>query len=229
MSDMPLLDLKDPVRWFWSRVDMQGDGCWEWRGNRHKNGYGRCQPPKAMQAKLGLPALAWAHRVAFTLMKGAIPAGMTVDHVCHKPDCCNPAHLKLASKAENSARKWFHVMESKPELGTTAVSNVLPARPRIDRESMYLEAEQLIATGVKKSVAAKRAGWSTYGKYTFYKRERERLQLKDAVAQSKRETIIRRIADGETFESIAKSLGVSRQRVHQLIQPPARSCAGGGK
>ena len=61
------------------------------------------------------PGLVWngqnwpAHRLAFTLLIGPIPAGYQIDHVhelgCRSRRCCNPAHLEAVTRRENVRRK----------------------------------------------------------------------------------------------------------------------------
>lgn len=75
-------------------------GCLEWTGHAVKsNGrdthrYGRF--------KIGGRTVL-AHRFAFELEHGAVPVGMCVCHRCDNPLCCNPAHLFLATHAQNMA------------------------------------------------------------------------------------------------------------------------------
>jgi len=85
---------------FWSRVDCSGgvDGCWTWLGSLCSAGYGNLTRPKETRER-------YAHRVAYEKTHGPIPAGMTVDHMCHNTLCCNPKHLQLLTRAQNSARK----------------------------------------------------------------------------------------------------------------------------
>lgn len=71
------------------------DECWPFMGARvPAGGYGRARINKSLVA---------AHRVAYMLAKGNIPEGFDVMHLCDNPPCCNPAHLKAATTAENMA------------------------------------------------------------------------------------------------------------------------------
>ncbi len=81
---------------FWDRVQIRAtDECWPWTGNVTQNGYGR----------RSFDGVQWyAHRMAYTLVKGPIPAGLTVDHLCRHKLCCNPAHLEAVSAEENVRR-----------------------------------------------------------------------------------------------------------------------------
>lgn len=76
---------------FWARMTHPEIGCWEWAGPRNKQGYGI----------VSFNGRKSAHRLAWELSKGPIPEGMCVCHRCDVPWCCNPAHLFLATSAEN--------------------------------------------------------------------------------------------------------------------------------
>lgn len=67
--------------------------CWEWQKYRQAEGYGVIRDGD--KTKL-------AHRVAWELHNGrSIPPGMIVRHMCDNPPCCNPAHLRLGTDADN--------------------------------------------------------------------------------------------------------------------------------
>jgi hypothetical protein len=86
---------------FWEKVDRSGGlhGCWLWRASTSHGGYG--------QVNRGMPdgpRNTGAHRVAYELVKGPIPAGMHIDHLCRMPLCVNPAHLEAVTPRENMLR-----------------------------------------------------------------------------------------------------------------------------
>ncbi len=76
---------------FWAKVDRSG-GCWPWTGPVMVSGYGRFR----------LGAERCSHRVAHTVVYGAIPPGLVVRHLCHNRLCCNPGHLTTGTKADNT-------------------------------------------------------------------------------------------------------------------------------
>lgn len=83
---------------FWGRVDKSAgpDACWPFQGCRDKWGYAHVGRNSRRHQ---------AHRMAYQLAKGAIPAGKLVLHSCDNPPCCNPAHLRLGTDADNMLDK----------------------------------------------------------------------------------------------------------------------------
>ena len=47
-----------------------------------------------------------AHRVAYELMRGPIPDGLTLDHLCRNVGCVNPDHLEPVTMKENILRGY---------------------------------------------------------------------------------------------------------------------------
>lgn len=77
-------------------TDVTGH-CLEWTGAKHPAGYGNVYNREDRRTWL-------AHRMAYTLAVGAIPAGLTIDHRCHNLLCVNPAHLQVVARGENTRR-----------------------------------------------------------------------------------------------------------------------------
>lgn len=48
----------------------------------------------------------YAHRTAYRLYVGEIPAGLDIDHLCRTTWCVNPAHLEPVTRSENLRRAY---------------------------------------------------------------------------------------------------------------------------
>lgn len=81
---------------FMQKVVKKASGCWYWDGSLERMGYGQILIDKKQRP---------AHRIAYELFKGPIPEGMTIDHLCKRHQCVNPAHLECVSNSENTQRE----------------------------------------------------------------------------------------------------------------------------
>ena len=88
---------------FWPKVEKSAD-CWTWLGARDTHGYGRVYVETLPD---GRKRLAPAHRVAYSLVKGPIPDGLDLDHLCRNPACVRPDHLEPVTHRENIMRGNF--------------------------------------------------------------------------------------------------------------------------
>ena len=104
---------------FWSFVDKGGD-CWTWNGWRRSRGlsYGAFKVHGETVA---------SHRFAYELLKGPIPTGLHIDHLCRNTLCVNPDHLEPVTLAENTRRAkslQTHCKQGHPFDGATGGQRV---------------------------------------------------------------------------------------------------------
>lgn len=86
---------------FWTKVDKTGPGgCWLWTGALHAKGYGTWTVGRGA----GRSTSVRPHRVAWHLLRGEIPDGLVIDHVCQVRNCVNPDHLDVVPHARNLSR-----------------------------------------------------------------------------------------------------------------------------
>lgn len=90
---MPIGHFKDPFPRFLARISKspEPDGCWEWTGAPHGDGYGEFWLNGKREK---------AHVAAFILSRGRRPKGV-VRHRCDNPPCVRFSHVIDGTQAQN--------------------------------------------------------------------------------------------------------------------------------
>ncbi len=73
------------------------NGCWLWKGRTNWLGYGVLD----LSLKRDGKGVEVAHRIAWRLVNGDIPAGLSVLHRCDVRSCARIDHLFLGTQADN--------------------------------------------------------------------------------------------------------------------------------
>lgn len=83
-------------------IDRNGpNGCWLWTGTVGNSRYGLIVGARKPQ---GGHRKHLVHRLAYENLVGPIPEGFTLDHLCKRRECVNPAHLEPVTLKENVLR-----------------------------------------------------------------------------------------------------------------------------
>lgn len=134
---------------FWDQLVRTESGCLVWPHGTDGRGYGR----------LAWAGRRWAaHRLAWTLVHGE--PDLPVLHWCDNPPCCEPTHLHLGTKAQNSAEMVGRGRSCRGE-----------RRPQAKlTEAQVIELRRDHATGTSLSVLASRFGMSVSGVHSVVQR-----------------------------------------------------------
>lgn len=102
---MVKLDIKNipkvALERFFSQFDKKGvNDCWEWKGHKDKDGYG-----KFAYRKKGNRKFFRSHRISAAYYLGDVLDDSVVMHMCDNPSCVNPNHLKIGTHLENEQDK----------------------------------------------------------------------------------------------------------------------------
>lgn len=138
--------------WFWQRVDKTsghgpGGECWVWMGKKFKQGYG--------YLRYGGRSCK-AHRLAWELTNGPIPAGMSILHACDNRPCVNPSHMSIGTQTENNAdcfakgRFARGERASKAKLAEAQVLEVLAALQRGESQNSVAKRYEVSSTSIWK-------------------------------------------------------------------------------
>ncbi|MCT9090599.1 HNH endonuclease [Streptomyces sp. ASQP_92] len=80
---------------FLARLTDTERGCWEWIGTRDRYGYGQMWVDGRYRS---------THRLAYERLRGPIPDGLEIDHLCRNRACANPDHLEPVTHRTNILR-----------------------------------------------------------------------------------------------------------------------------
>lgn len=85
-------------------------GCWLWTGTINDSGYGRFNVSDRRER---------AHRLLYEYLKGPIPEGLILDHLCRVRSCVNPDHLEPVTQGENVRRGMAGATQRARQLAKT--------------------------------------------------------------------------------------------------------------
>jgi hypothetical protein len=193
---------------FFDRLRPEAE-CLVWAGSRDGRGYGKVYVGNDLHIK--------AHRYAWHIAYGGIPAGMHVLHRCDNPPCCKLDHLFLGTHADNMAdmaRKGRAGPLAKPEAilrGEDSNSTLTEQQVREAIESDETSRDIATRFGVAPAtIVHARAGlsWAHLDIYrpTSTERQRRRIDARRARIEALR-------GAGLTARQIAEVVGRTRQAV----------------
>lgn len=76
-------------------IILEPSGCWSYPSGLDGRGYHRVMMSGKRNA---------LHRLVYEYFRGTIPKGLCIDHLCRNRGCCNPDHLEVVTKGENTRR-----------------------------------------------------------------------------------------------------------------------------
>jgi hypothetical protein len=124
---------------FWEKVE-RSPGCWRWTAGRDMDGYGVFHTAGKARG---------AHRVAYELLVGSIPAGLQIDHLCRNRSCVNPEHLEPVTPRENQRR-------ADVALGIRSAATHCPQGHEYSPENTYMAKTKRNCRECRRAVAYRR-------------------------------------------------------------------------
>lgn len=90
--------LQETVVEEWSGNPWVDTGCW---ATPLKQQHGYCMARVWEEGEPRPKSLGRVHRIVYQLLRGLIPEGMILHHVCRNTACCNPDHMKVMTQGEH--------------------------------------------------------------------------------------------------------------------------------
>ncbi len=142
--------------------------CWNFQGMGAP--YGRVQ----YEGKLWL-----AHRYMWTMMRGPIPEGMHVHHLCFSQRCVNPQHMMLVTRQEHPKH---HLVTHCPQGHPLDAANTYPHITKDGRQDRQCRICRSVASKKYKAAHPDRvkAQWSIWWVKNKDERNHKRRKTQDA-------------------------------------------------
>ena len=164
----------------------------------------------------------YAHRVAWTLAKGAIPNGMILLHTCDVPLCCNVEHLRLGTHADNIAD--MHAKgRANIARGVQRTSAKLTDASVVEIHERAGRGESMPSIAARMGVAASRISdilnaksWTHVPNPNVARRRRTTLTQDDV------QFILDWASAGWTHEALARVFKLTRPAISQIIRRRSR-------
>ncbi len=195
---------------FWSRVDMSGD-CWLWTGPVRSYGAG-----KVIMRVSGRSRDISAHRLAWEMEHGAVPDGMKVVQTCGNPLCVRHLRLSPSRFTKIQAR---HIDSPLPER-PSRVSDMKWSL--FERHVKDFESYDALAAEMKMPLTTVRTIIERMSVRTLQTPTppgpHPVTDRPDGVTDRDWSIYRRHIHKGESQASIGRDMGISRERVRQIIR-----------
>ena len=128
-------ELSDAIIRRFNRKIYKTDSCWLWSGAKETHGYGLAYTGLKPD---GRKDRHYAHRIAYVIAHGCVPAHLEVMHSCDVPRCVNPAHLSLGTHQQNITDREARGRGKKesPKIRKITVEGVVDIRRSTDSDKV---------------------------------------------------------------------------------------------